>query len=250
MIKEYSGIRIAGLGNMVADLEETAADVAVRLAGKFIHDRNVAGEDIKILIYVTQSPLFMTPSTSFYIAKELQLGQECYQYDINQGATGMLLGIQLVASLMISLDAADKGLLLMADDALESDCGKRAMASAVLLEKDDGTDTGIYVQNCSLGDSFPLYYQRNRKDILHQDESFFEVGQELLEKQIEEITQQCLNRGITVKNKICLQEYDSAVRLPGYLEREQINGCSMIGAFGSGVSVMTLICDLKENIYK
>lgn len=250
MIKEYSGIQIAGLSNLVADLDETAADVAVRLAGEFIHDCHVTIEDIKILIYVTQSPLFMTPSTSFYIAKELQLGQDCYQYDINQGAVGMLSGIQLAASLMNSLDAANKSLILMADDELESDCGKRAMASAVLLQKNSGTDTGIYVQNCSLGHCFSHYYQRNQKDELHQDESFFSFGQEVLRKKTEDMLQQCLDKDISVKNKICLQEFDSAVRLPGYLEKERIKGCSMLGAFGAGISVMTLVCDLTEDIYK
>lgn len=250
MIKEYSGIRIAGLRNRKADQDETGADVAARLAGGFIHDCHVAAEDIKILIYVTQSPLFMTPSTSFYIAKELQLGQECYQYDINQGATGMLSGVQLVASLMESLDAADKGLLLMADDELEGDCGKRAMASALLLEKRDGIDTGIYVQNCSLGNSFSQYYQRDNKDVLHQDEKFLSLGQEVLEKKTEEMLQQCMEKGIVVESRICLQEYDSAVRLPMYLEKEQIEGCTMLGAFGAGISVMTLVCDLKKDIYK
>lgn len=250
MIKEYSGIYLAGISNMEAEANETAADVAARLAGEFIHDCQVAIEDIKILIYVTQSPLFMTPSTSFYIAKELQLGQECYQYDINQGAAGMLSGVQLAASLMDSLDAADKSLLLMADDGLESDCGKRAMASAVLLEKGNGTNTGICVQNCSLGHCFSHYYQRNQKDELHQDESFFSFGQEVLGKKTEEMLLQCLEKNITVKNKICLQEFDSAVRLPRYLEKERIQGCSMLGAFGAGISVMTLVCDLKEDIYK
>ena len=40
----------------------------------------------------------------------------------------MLTGIQLVASLMLSLDGAEKGLLLMADDGLKSDTGEQAAA--------------------------------------------------------------------------------------------------------------------------
>ena len=59
MIKEYSGIRIAGLRSRRAECEERAADVAAGLAEELLLSRHAAKEDIKILVYVTQSPLFI-----------------------------------------------------------------------------------------------------------------------------------------------------------------------------------------------
>lgn len=250
MIKEYSGIRIAGLRSRRAECEERAADVAAGLAEELLLSRHAAKEDIKILVYVTQSPLFMTPSTSFYIAKKLQVGQDCFQYDINQGAGGMLTGIQLVASLMLSLDGAEKGLLLMADDGLKSDTGEQAAASVILLEKCKEKESKIYVKNMSLGSSFAYCYQGYGDKSVHLDERFLPTGEKLLEKEIEEMSAQCLDRGITPEHKIRSPQYDSGVRLPIYLEEKEITGCSLLAGVGAGISVTTLICDLKKDIYK
>ncbi len=249
MIKEYSGIRIAGLRSQREACGKRAADVAAGLTEELLLSRHVAKGDIKILIYVTQSPLFMTPSTSFYIAKKLQIGQDCFQYDINQGAGGMLIGIQLAASLMLSLDGAEKGLLLMGDDGLKSDTGEETAASALLLEKNKEEDSRIYVKNASLGNSFACCYQGYEDKSIHVDERFFSTGEKLLEKEIEEMSAQCLDRGITPEHKICSPQYDSGVRLPIYLEEKQIIGCSLLAGLGAGISVTTLICDLKKDIY-
>ncbi|MCI8364011.1 MAG: hypothetical protein HFG34_03555 [Eubacterium sp.] len=249
MLKEYSGIRISGLRSRRADREKRSADVAAELAEELLLSRHAVKEDIKVLIYVTQSPLFMTPSTSFYIAKKLQIGQDCFQYDINQGAGGMLIGIQLAASLMLSLEGAEKGLLLMADDELKYDTGEQTAASVLLLEKSKEKDSRIYVKNASFGNSFTYYYQGYGDKSVHMDERFLSTGGKLLEKKIEEISAQCLNRGITPEHRICSPQNDSAVRLPIYLEEKQITGCSLLAALGAGLSVTTLICDLKKDIY-
>lgn len=250
MLKEYSGLRIAGVRSKVGSCNEKAADVATELAEELFLKYHIVKDEIKILIYVTQTPLFMTPSTSFYIAKGLQLGQDCFEYDINQGATGMLTGIQLVASLLLSMDIADKGLLLMADDDLKSGTGKRSIASAVLLAKEVAGAGGIYVKNVSLGHSFTHCYQRDEEEPIYEDDCFFSLGQERLEKQIKETTTDCSKKGIVPEHIICTPEYDSAVRLPMYIEQKQIRGCSMLAAFGAGLSVTTLVCDLGEGIYK
>lgn len=250
MVKEYSGIRIAGVCSREGSCSEKAADVAAGLAEELLLNHHMAKDEIKILIYVTQTPLFMTPSTSFYIAKKLQLGQDCFQYDINQGASGMLTGIQLVASLMLSMDMADKGLLLMADDDLKSEVGKRSMAAAVLLEKEGDGAGFFYVKNASRGHAFSYYYQENEEQLVYKDERFFSLGQEMLEKQMQEMAADCSKKGIIPEHMICIPDYDSAVRLPMYIERGQIKGCSMLAAFGAGLSVTTLVCDLDEDIYK
>lgn len=161
----------------------------------------------------------------------------------------MLIGIQLAASLMFSLDGAEKGLLLMADDGLKSDTGEQAAASVILLERCKEKESKMYVRNASLGNSFACCYQGYGDKSVHLDERFFSTGEKLLEKEIEEMSAQCLDRGITPEHKICSPQFDSGVRLPIYLEEKQITGCSLLAGLGAGISVTTLVCDLKKDIY-
>lgn len=250
MIKEYSGIRIAGLCTGTGNWNEKAADVAAALAEELLLNHRIMKEEIKILVYVTQTPLFMTPSTSFYIAKKLQIGQDCFQYDINQGATGMLTGIQLVASLMLSMEEAHKGLLLIAEDDLERQDHKQPIAAALLLEKEGDQDNTLYVKNTALGRCFPLYYKGYEDAMEYQDECFLSLGKEILEKQKKEMAEYCSKNGVCLEHTICIPEYDSAVRLPMYIVKEQIKGYSMLAALGAGMSAATLVCNLGEELYK
>lgn len=250
MLKEYDGIQIAGLRCAVAaNSEEKAADTAVKVAEDLFRDYGIAEEDVRVMIYVTQSPLFMTPSTSFYIAKKLNLGQDCYQYDMKQGATGMLKGAQLIASLLLSFNNADKGLLLIADDGLERDLGKRAMASALLFEHCGKGQSKFWIQNCSLGRYFSRFYQGENDETPCVDNEFLISGKKMLEKQKEEMLGQWQGGNNIPDNTVLCDKYDSAVRLPMLLEKELIQGRSLLGALGAGMSVDIMICDLKKDIY-
>lgn len=249
MVKEYNGIQISGvLCDEEKTYKESAADIAVRIAESILDKHNIRREDIKVMIYVTQSPLFMTPSTSFYIAKKLNLEKDCYQYDINQGATGMIVGTQLIASLMISFEKAEKGLLLLADDGLECEMGKKGMASAVLFEKNK--KGRILVKNCSDGLAYMKCYQGLNDIETAVSDDFYSYGKMMLEKQMLEMEKISSKTDILLENKVECEIADSAVRLPLILAKEQVHGTSLLGAWGGGMSAAAMICDLSENIYK
>lgn len=61
-------------------------------------------ESINALIYVTETPRFLVPSTAFYIQNELGIGRDCVVYDINLGCSGWITGMQTVASIMSGIE--------------------------------------------------------------------------------------------------------------------------------------------------
>ena len=89
---------------------ETALDLAVE-AGKKLHGQL---DDIDLLIFVTQSPEYILPTTACIAQDRLGLSKNIAAFDINLGCSGYIYALSVVGSLM-EANQASKALILCGD---------------------------------------------------------------------------------------------------------------------------------------
>ena len=94
----------------VADLSQTAADMAVEAAKKIV-DVHVPAREIDLLVFCTQSPDYVLPTSACIIQERLGLPTSCAAFDFNLGCSGYVYGLSIVKS-MLESGIASKALLL------------------------------------------------------------------------------------------------------------------------------------------
>ncbi len=97
----------------VCGKSQAASDLASVAAEKLMAHLNWNKDEIRALVFVTQSPDVCTPSTAMIIQKRLGIGEDCLAFDVNLGCTGYVSGLQIIAALMNNIGG--KGLLLVGD---------------------------------------------------------------------------------------------------------------------------------------
>lgn len=131
-----------------AERKQTAGDLGYVAARRLIEKSNVNPSDIGALIFITESPDYIWPSTSYVIHHRLKLSSNCIVFDVNLGCSGFVYGIHICASLLQSMTSRYAMLITGQADKFQ-DFTKRekpddsnAMmfgdgATALLLERDD-----------------------------------------------------------------------------------------------------------------
>lgn len=242
-MKEYNNIMIKLIDHKVSDFKHSCEDIAVEVAENIISQSGIDRDDIGVLIYVTQTPKFMTPSTSFYIHKELKLGIDCFQYDINQGSTGVLIGLQMIISLMQGFEEKKKGLLLMGD----SNSKNGNSAGGILIEHAN-EDKKIYIHNCSCGKYYKKYIRCKGKTIL--DDSFVSVGKQNLNRELQIVSDYAKKHNVHIDKVINFEnEYQSATEVIKKLWEIKSTGDILIGTFGAGISIAIGLVYLNKDMY-
>jgi len=94
----------------VVDLSQTAADLAFEAAKKIVGHRIPANE-IDLLVFCTQSPDYLLPTSACLIQDRLGLSTSCAAFDFNLGCSGYVYGLGIVKS-MLESGIASKALLL------------------------------------------------------------------------------------------------------------------------------------------
>ncbi len=111
--------KIAGLHTRrVAQPGLTAADLCMQAARTLSLSLSLSHCDfssIDCLIFVSQTPDYPAPATSFIIQKELGLSKDCALFDVNLGCSGYIYGLWLAACMIAS--GSVKKVLLLAGDA-------------------------------------------------------------------------------------------------------------------------------------
>jgi 3-oxoacyl-[acyl-carrier-protein] synthase-3 len=98
----------------VAPTGLTASDLCLASAEKLLTDLNWKKEDIKVLVFVTQTPDYIIPNTSSLLQDKLGLSKACLAFDVNLGCSGYVYGLSIIGSLLKNMPGA-KGLLLVGD---------------------------------------------------------------------------------------------------------------------------------------
>ncbi len=94
--------------------KQTASDLAFVAADRMFLEKSIDRAEIGALIFVTETPDYVSPSTAFVLQKRLGLGKECICFDINLGCSGFVTALNTLAALMESSNI-QRGLLLFGD---------------------------------------------------------------------------------------------------------------------------------------
>lgn len=110
-------IRMIGIEERcVAEEGMTSSLLCETAARKLMDELGWERDTIRVLLYVTETPSYVVPSTAFEIQKELGIGEDCVVYDINLGCSGWIVGMQTISSIMRGIESKHgepvRGLLL------------------------------------------------------------------------------------------------------------------------------------------
>ena len=98
----------------IASQEETAADLAITAAENLFSEEGIDRGCVDMLIFVSQTPNQIIPTTACEIHCQLRLETSCGAFDVNQGCSGYIYGL-MIASSIIDSGAASNVLLLTGD---------------------------------------------------------------------------------------------------------------------------------------
>lgn len=94
---------------------QTASDLGYVAANNLFDKLSVKKDEIGALIFVSESPDYIWPSTACVLQHRLGLSEECLAYDINLGCSGFVYGFHVCSSLLQSME--QKYALLITGDA-------------------------------------------------------------------------------------------------------------------------------------
>lgn len=131
--------------------DETAADMAVKAAEKLLSEFSIDKNTIDYLIFVTQSPDYILPTTACIIQNRLGLSTSIGAIDVNQGCSGFIVGISIAKCLILG-GLANHVLLLTAETYSKylhpRDKGNRTIfgdaAAATLIGKEGIAEIGDF----------------------------------------------------------------------------------------------------------
>ena len=111
----------------IAQPKQCASDLCYAAAERLITALNWQKSDIQALIFISQTPDYITPATSIVLQHRLGLSQSCLAFDINLGCSAYVYGLSVIGSLL-SNGGIKKALLLVGDT-----------ASSIISDKDKST---------------------------------------------------------------------------------------------------------------
>lgn len=108
-------IKAIGIENRPKSEKDTCtSDLILKSAKHILKKLKWKPQEIDILIFITQTPDYLTPATSGILQDKLNLKKNSLVLDINLGCSGYTHGLIVVSSLMKSLNL-NKGLLAVGD---------------------------------------------------------------------------------------------------------------------------------------
>ena len=148
-------VKVTGIKNRrVAAKNVTTADLCIEAAAQIIGDLNWNKDEIDAVIFVTQTPDYLLPSTSTIIQHRLGLSTSCLALDISLGCSGYVYGLTTIAGYLTG--GYIKKALLLAGDTISKICSPND-SSTYPLFGDAGTATALEYKKDALGISAMLY---------------------------------------------------------------------------------------------
>lgn len=152
----------------IAEPGVCSSDMCYQAAEYILDSANIDRNSIGALIFVSQTPDYMAPSTAFVLQKRLGLSDSLVAFDINLGCSGFVYGLYMASMILSSMN--DKKVLLCCGDVCSSvmnplSPGKRAITgdagSCVLLEPCPHEGARILFNINSYGEKFDALYAPN-----------------------------------------------------------------------------------------
>ena len=140
-------IRTTGIeSRRIAPKGVTSSDLCEACANALVDELRWSRDDIGLLVFVTQTPDYVTPATATLLQDKLGLSKDCLAFDINLGCSGYVYGLSVVASLLKNL-SKKKALLLVGDVSSATISPKDKSAAPIF--GDAGSATAVEVQSGS-----------------------------------------------------------------------------------------------------
>lgn len=115
--KEYKYedfIKSTGIKSRRIDEGLTTSDLCCAAGEQLIRDLGWDKKDIEVLIFVTQGPDYIAPSTACIVQDRLGLSKDCYAAELPLGCSGWVYGLSYAVSLLSS-GCVKKALLCVGD---------------------------------------------------------------------------------------------------------------------------------------
>lgn len=138
--------RVAKPGTCTSDLCEHSAKALIAELGW-------EPSEIQVLVFLTQTPDYITPATAAVLQAKLGLSKTCMALDVNLGCSGYPYGLSVVASLLRNMPGA-KALFLAGD--VSSACLSEQDKSAAPIFSDAGSATALVQDNAAPAMHFNL----------------------------------------------------------------------------------------------
>lgn len=107
-------VKSTGIVSRRIDENLTTSDLCCAAAERLISDLKWDKSEIEVLIFVTQGPDYIAPSTACIVQDRLGLNKDCYAAELSLGCSGWVYGLSYVVSLLSSGNVK-KALLLVGD---------------------------------------------------------------------------------------------------------------------------------------
>jgi len=101
------------LKRRVADKDVMTSDLCFQAAQDLIENLKIDKSEIDALLFISYTPDYLMPATSYVLHKRLNLGQNCVVMDIPQACSGFVIGLCQASML---LNSGCKKVLLLAGD--------------------------------------------------------------------------------------------------------------------------------------
>lgn len=153
-------------GRWMAGDYQCTSDFCYAAADKLLQQYGVDREQVGILIFVSQMPDYAQPATACVLHKRLGLSQNCIAFDINQGCSGFVYGLNVATALLQSSNC-QYALMLCGDTSAKNKFrGRKEIrdshstlflfgdgGTATLLEKGGGGSSLLFT-SCTDGEGF------------------------------------------------------------------------------------------------
>ena len=128
------------LQSHVTNDEMTTSDLCFSAANLIIDRLGIERDSIDVLLFVSQTPDYIAPSTACVLQHRLGLSDDCIAYDINLACSGYVYGVTAAMS-YLQTDGVDR-VLLLCGDTVSKHCSPEDRG-LVMLSADAGTATII-----------------------------------------------------------------------------------------------------------
>lgn len=88
----------------ISDNETCTSDMCFQAAENLFNNGGFNKDDIKALIFISQTPDYPLPATAYILQDRLKLNKNLVAFDINLGCQGFVYGLYVASSLIASLD--------------------------------------------------------------------------------------------------------------------------------------------------
>lgn len=145
----------------VSDEKTTTSDLCEHAANTIINEMGIKRDSIDVLLFVSQTPDYVAPSTACVLQARLGLSVDCLAYDINLACSGFVYGVS--AALSYLSNSGINRVLLLCGDTVSKHCSPddRGLVmlsydagSAVLIDKDSNMSDKAYFKLRTNGEGY------------------------------------------------------------------------------------------------